>query len=136
MTIADRVRELREAKKWSQAELAATVTKLGGKLSQQNVANIEAGIVKQPKSLLHLARALGVSPMWLDTGIGKREPPPIESRAKSTPDVFISYSGEPQQEMINLLMNKIYDPASMPKGSAQEEAVFALLRYLKLRERR
>jgi transcriptional regulator with XRE-family HTH domain len=125
MTVADRVRELREAKKWSQAQLAAAVTKLGGKLSQQNVANIEAGIVKQPKSLLHLATALGVSPMWLDTGLGKREPSSTETQTKPAPNIFLSHSGqELPKAMIDLLVK-------MPEGSPEEKAVIGMIRHLK-----
>lgn len=59
-SLAQRVKELREAKGLSQARLAAEVTALGSKMSQQNVANIENGIVKKPGNIVHLAQALGV----------------------------------------------------------------------------
>lgn len=70
MSVGDRIKELRESKGWSQARLAKEVTKRGGKLSQQNVANIEAGIVKKPKALIELADAFGVLAPWLQTGKG------------------------------------------------------------------
>lgn len=48
------------------------------------------------------------------------------------PMPFISYSSnEAPTELISRLMNELYDPATMPKGSAKEEVVFALVRHLK-----
>lgn len=73
MSLAERVRELREAKDWSQTRLAEEVTKLGGKLSQQNVANIETGVVKNPGAIIQIAHALGVFPSWLQTGLGMKD---------------------------------------------------------------
>jgi transcriptional regulator with XRE-family HTH domain len=51
--------------------------------------------------------------------------------ATAAADAFISYSSEPPQALIDLLMNKIYDPGCMLEGSAEEKAVFTLLRHLK-----
>jgi len=45
-------------------------------------------------------------------------------------DVFISYSSEPPQALIDLLMNKIYDPSCMPEGSAEQKAIWTLVRHL------
>jgi len=68
MSIAERVRQSREAKGWSQSRLAEEVRRLGGKLSQQNVGNIEGGTVDRPKALPEIAAALGVAEEWLRTG--------------------------------------------------------------------
>jgi len=48
------------------------------------------------------------------------------------PTPFISYSSEElPKELISRLMNELYDPATMPAGSAKEEIVIALARYLR-----
>ncbi len=83
MSVGDRVKKLRETKGWSQTQLAKEVNKRGGKLSQQNVANIESGIVKQPKALLSLAEALEVLPHWLETGKG----------SKTRDDLILAFGG-------------------------------------------
>lgn len=73
MSLDQRVKACRDAKGWSQGDLAQAVTKLGGKLSQQNVANIESGLVKKPGALLYIAQALGVNAPWLLTETGPKE---------------------------------------------------------------
>lgn len=56
--IGEKVKELRTAKGWSQDTLA---TKIGGGVSQQNIQQLEDGIVRQPRYLLKLATTLGVT---------------------------------------------------------------------------
>jgi transcriptional regulator with XRE-family HTH domain len=56
----------------------------------------------------------------------RASPPPPDSRK-----VFISYSREHSRELVDLLMSGIYDPSEMPEGSAEEKAVFTLLRHLR-----
>lgn len=54
-TLRDRVKELREAKGWTQAQLAARA-----KVERSTIQNIESGRVQRPNSLAHVADALGV----------------------------------------------------------------------------
>lgn len=67
-TIGDRVREERLRLGLSQQALA----RLAG-ISTSAVGNVEAGIRNQPRSLVSLARVLGVQPQWLETGHGVKE---------------------------------------------------------------
>jgi transcriptional regulator with XRE-family HTH domain len=64
-TIAERMKELREARGWSQEQLAE---KAG--VTQGTIGNIESGLRKQPRQLLALAKALDVEPDWLQSGQG------------------------------------------------------------------
>ena len=63
MALGNRVKEIREAKKLSQAELAE---KVGA--SQQAIGLLEQRNSKSSKFLVELANALEVSPEWLKTG--------------------------------------------------------------------
>ena len=63
ITIAERLKQAREKIGLNQEELA----KRAG-VSQGTIANIENGIRKQPRQLLAIARALNVSPDWLESG--------------------------------------------------------------------
>ncbi len=65
-TIAERLKDAREAAKLTQPELAA---KAG--VSQGTIGNIESGLRKRPRDLLSIAAALEVSPEWLETGKGQ-----------------------------------------------------------------
>ncbi len=61
-----RVREAREQAGLSQEQLAARVQLEGHSLTQKAVSRIEAGIRVVPDfEIPLLARALGVSPLWL-----------------------------------------------------------------------
>lgn len=62
-TLAQRLRYARERKGLSQEDLA----KLAG-TTQQNIQNIEAGVVKAPRKIGAIAKALGESPAWLQFG--------------------------------------------------------------------
>lgn len=66
--IKDRLREARRSKGLSQAGLS----KLLG-VSQASIAAIEAGRNKRPTNLVSIAKALDVSPYWLETGKEDKE---------------------------------------------------------------
>jgi phage repressor protein C with HTH and peptisase S24 domain len=66
-TLADRVKEERESRDWSQKELA-----FRAKVSQSTVGNLEAGINLDPRKLPEIAQALGLNPMWCKTGKGEK----------------------------------------------------------------
>lgn len=68
-TIAERLKNAREAANLTQPELAS---KAG--VSQGTIGNIESGIRKRPRDLLSIASALNVNPEWLETGKGQMQP--------------------------------------------------------------
>lgn len=72
-TLAVRLKSAREEAGLTQPELA----KLAG-VSAGTVGNLEAGIRKQPRELLALARVLKVSAEWLKTGKGLKRIPTID----------------------------------------------------------
>jgi transcriptional regulator with XRE-family HTH domain len=60
--VPERVRERRDAKGWSQSELAAEVDRLGyGPLSYQAIQQLEEGSTKKPKYAIYLPSALNTS---------------------------------------------------------------------------
>lgn len=74
-TIAERLKEAREAAGMTQPQLAAKA-----KVSQGTIGNIESGLRKRPRDLLSIAAALNVDPAWLETGKG-----PMQAFAKQQP---------------------------------------------------
>lgn len=74
-TFADRLRQARKLRRLTQAKLAARCG-----LSQSAIANYEIGFRLSTKKIFELARALQVSPLWLQEGGG---PMQIESRPET-----------------------------------------------------
>ena len=66
-TIGSRIKEARSALGWSQVQLAEEVG-----VSQSAIGNIESGLRQRPRELVSIAKALRVSPEWLETGKGPR----------------------------------------------------------------
>jgi phage repressor protein C with HTH and peptisase S24 domain len=71
-TLGERVKTERRGKGWSQAELARRVTKAGYQITQGGIAQIERRGETEPKSIVQLAQALGVSVTWLQSTRGDR----------------------------------------------------------------
>jgi phage repressor protein C with HTH and peptisase S24 domain len=71
-TLGERVKGEREAKGWSQAELARRVTRAGYSITQGGIAQIERRGDTEPKSIVQLAQALGISVHWLQTNRGDK----------------------------------------------------------------
>lgn len=67
-TLAQRLRDTREAAGLSQSALARAVG-----IKPQTIQSIEAGKVKRPRHLLEIANALKVSGAWLSGGVGVNE---------------------------------------------------------------
>jgi len=67
MTIAERTKIARERIGLKQDELA----KKAG-VSQGTIANIESGFRKRPREIVSIAKALGVDPLWLESGSADR----------------------------------------------------------------
>lgn len=90
-TIADRLKEERIARGWSQIELAEKA-----KVSQGTIGNVESGTRKQPRDLLKIAAALGVRAEWLQDG---EEPKAstLEAHAKSITTLTAELTTAPGQ---------------------------------------
>lgn len=69
-TIAERLTQSREAKGLTQEALARAAG-----VSQGTIGNIESGLRENPRELLAIAAAVGVSPQWLKSGQGPKNPP-------------------------------------------------------------
>lgn len=69
-SMADRVRTIRTQLGMNQTELANA-----SGVSQQAISMIERGLSKGTKHVLALAAALGVSPDWLQSGVGPQKAP-------------------------------------------------------------
>jgi len=73
-TLGDRVKAEREAREWTQAELARRVTRAGFKIGQAGIAQIERRGDSEPKCIVQLGIALGRTPRYLQTGKGPKGP--------------------------------------------------------------
>jgi len=71
-TLGERVKAERESRGWSQVELARRVTHAGYRITQGGIAQIERRGETEPKSIVQLAQALGVSVTWLQTNRGDK----------------------------------------------------------------
>ncbi len=71
-TLGERVKGERESRGWSQVELARRVTLAGYRMTQGGIAQIERRGDTEPKSIVQLAQALGVSVTWLQTNRGDK----------------------------------------------------------------
>lgn len=65
MKMGDRIRERRKAAKWSQARLSEE-----SGISQQMLSKLERGVAFGTTEIVQLARALNVTPRWLESGEG------------------------------------------------------------------
>lgn len=67
MTIGERIKEVRRAKKCTQQELADALN-----LKRQTVAAYEIGtVIPSDRTLSDICRVFNVDPYWLDTGEGE-----------------------------------------------------------------
>lgn len=73
-TLGSRVAAERNGKRWSQKELALRVTREGYPIKQSAIGNIESRGDTDPKCIVQLAAALGVTAAWLQTGKGNKVP--------------------------------------------------------------
>src|SRR4030095_1850712 len=69
-TLGERIKTEGKAKGWSQAELARRVTRAGYSITQGGIAQIERRGDTEPKSIVQLAQALGLSVNWLQSTRG------------------------------------------------------------------
>jgi phage repressor protein C with HTH and peptisase S24 domain len=81
-TLGERVKTERKAKGWSQAELARRVTRAGYSITQGGIAQIERRGETEPKSIVQLAQALGLSVTWLQSIKGDKTARPDDDDAQ------------------------------------------------------
>lgn len=81
-TLAERVAGRRRALGLSQAELGRRIG-----VSQQAVADIEAGRIDQPRKLVQIARVLDVDPGWLSDGAVTAAPEAAMTRTPAVADL-------------------------------------------------
>jgi transcriptional regulator with XRE-family HTH domain len=85
MTLGSRVRERREARGWSQAELARRVSELlRRRVTQVAIHHIESRGNVNPRFVVELASALGVPLEWLRTGRGNIPSTAIKEQTEET----------------------------------------------------
>ncbi|WP_298134171.1 helix-turn-helix domain-containing protein [Acidiferrobacter sp.] len=84
-TLAKRLRYARERMGLTQSELARRV-----KLRPQAIQFIESGHVRRPRSIVEIARVLGVNAEWLLLGEGAVDIAIRETRARYEGDVALS----------------------------------------------
>lgn len=72
-TVGERVRQVRQERGWTQAELAKRA-----KIAQSSVSELERGDSRGSAYIVDIAVALGVSPFWLNSGKGRREMTKLE----------------------------------------------------------
>jgi phage repressor protein C with HTH and peptisase S24 domain len=107
------VKTERRAKGWSQAELARRVTKAGYSITQGGIAQIERRGDTEPKSIVQLAQALGLSVNWLQSTRG-------EKTAGVTGD-----DGEQLSMLPSGRRGRAAAASSAPPGPRQQLQVFA-----------
>lgn len=99
-TLAERLIWAREQKQLTQEGLA----KLVG-VSQSTIGNLEAGIRKTTRSILEIAKALDVDPMWLQNGTGVAVASPASSPPSNAQPV-------PERQPPYLVHSQAKEPAA------------------------
>lgn len=136
MSVGERCKTARKELKMSQQELADAVSRLGFKIGQSAIGNLESGKTKTPLFLHELAQALNVSTEWLryGTGDGKSQKvavqskvasivvPTIESMARDIPVLGTASGGNGQV----LMRGDAIDYVRRPPSLAGRTDVFAL----------
>ncbi|QJR79638.1 helix-turn-helix transcriptional regulator [Alteromonas pelagimontana] len=113
-TIGSRITEARNAKGWSQDDLAAAVG-----TSQQNIARMEANVTRTSKYFDPICEALGVSRAWLLKGERKVE----EGEQLTDPEFYVHAATEALDQAI-----KSYKSIRIQNGKGYENVDFDLLR--------
>lgn len=134
-TLGERVAAERKTLGMTQGQLAERVTREGYKISQGGIAQIERRGDTEPKSIVHLARALGVFPSWLQTGKGMKDashpvaafkgPDELEealgmsrSRTVETPSPELSPNPPPSTRMVQVRQTE--GPPDVPVWASAE----------------
>lgn len=89
-SIAERLKQAREAKGFSQGQLAEAAG-----VTQGTIGNIESGARKRPRDILSIAAALGVDAAWLQDGHGTRESAPSYWTNNQSPEKGMAHPMSP-----------------------------------------
>jgi len=114
-TIAKRVKGTRLELGWSQVQLAEAVG-----VSQSTIGNIESGFRQRPRELVSIAKALRVSPGWLETGTGEQEEAAAVAAENGPPSVralveqLAAIARKQRPTMRKNLANLLVDVATQP----------------------
>lgn len=132
-TLADRIRASREAKGWTQADLAG----IAG-MSQSTISNFEMKLRKRPMMLHELAFALGKNPEWLLSGKGPEDngapPVAIGDAAPGSPKAVLAelarliapLDTDTRQLVATLMSDWVRDPATKTKAANALEVMLRL----------
>lgn len=131
-SVGDRCKQVREKLQRSQQALANDVTRLGYPIGQSAIGNLESGHTQNPKFIVELAKALGVSTDWLRTGKEKSALvattiapvafPDVGSMARDVPVLGTASGGSGQVHM----QGGAIDYVRRPPPLAGRADVFAL----------
>lgn len=136
MSVGERCKTARKQLNLSQQDLADAVSRLGFKIGQSAIGNLESGKTKNPLFLHELAQALNVSTEWLryGTDVGKSQKkdalskfapvviPTIESMSRDIPVLGTASGGNGQV----LMRGEAIDYVRRPPSLAGRTDVFAL----------
>lgn len=127
MSIGARVKELRTAKGWSQAELAREVG-----VSQQMIFQLESGQTERTRHVVEIARALGTTPEDLQGisavrgGVVPAAPPPFSSQMRDVPVYGQVVGGDGDSGADFEFNGQTIDYLRRPSGIAMMRDVFGL----------
>lgn len=125
MSIGSRIKEARTALGWSQVRLAEEAG-----VTQSSIGNIESGLRQRPRELVSIARALQVSPAWLETGKSPRSPLELVG-ADAAPSVraLVEYlaqiAAQQRPTLRKNLGNLLVDLVAHPEDTALVEQTIA-----------
>ncbi|SOD29444.1 Transcriptional regulator, contains XRE-family HTH domain [Variovorax sp. YR752] len=113
---------------WSQVQLAEEVG-----VSQSSIRNIESGFRQRPRELVSIARALRVSPEWLETGKGpKTERSPLklvgadaEPSVRALVEYLAEIAAQQRPTLRKNLANLLVDLVEHPEDTALIEQTIA-----------
>ncbi|WP_354407046.1 helix-turn-helix domain-containing protein [Variovorax atrisoli] len=128
MSIGSRIREQRCEIGWSQVQLADEAG-----VTQSAIGNIESGLRQRPRELVSIARALRVSPEWLETGKGpKTERPPLqfvgadaEPSVRALVEYLAEIAAQQRPTLRKNLANLLVDLVEHPEDAALIEQTIA-----------
>lgn len=130
MSISSRIKEARTALGWSQVRLAEEAG-----VTQSSIANIESGQRKRPRELVSIARALRVSPAWLETGrspkgslelVGADVAPSVRSLVECLAEIAAQQRPTLRKHLGNLLVDLVEHPEDM---ALVEQTVVEIKRF-------
>ena len=109
MNMGDRIRERRKAAGWSQTKLADE-----SGISQQMLSKLERGVASGTTEIVQLARALKVSPRWLESG-----EEPMEDLTADERRLLEGYRALSPAEKMALLTLAVRDQTAQPIAKTQ-----------------